>query len=107
MLQDPVLNVIVQELGKTPAQVALQWGLQRSCSVLPKSSSEVRLEESFNILDWSIPDDLLTTFSEIPQASYQFLNTSLLSGPRKKQLAALKTCVHYAGEANKRHGVSA
>ncbi|PKI72217.1 hypothetical protein CRG98_007415, partial [Punica granatum] len=36
-------------------------------SVLPKSTNEVRLKENLDILNWSIPNDLLTKFAEIPQ----------------------------------------
>ncbi|XP_031398044.1 NADPH-dependent aldo-keto reductase, chloroplastic-like isoform X2 [Punica granatum] len=67
VLKDPVLNLIAQKLGKTPAQVALRWGLQAGHSVLPKSTNEVRLKENLDILNWSIPNDLLTKFAEIPQ----------------------------------------
>ncbi|XP_054784408.1 NADPH-dependent aldo-keto reductase, chloroplastic-like [Prosopis cineraria] len=68
VLKHPVLNLIADKLGKTPAQVALRWGLQMGHSVLPKSTNEARIKENFDIFDWSIPDDLFTKFSEIQQA---------------------------------------
>lgn len=61
--------MVAQKLGKTPAQVALRWGLQMGHSVLPKSTHEERIKENFNIFDWSIPEDLFAKFSEIEQAS--------------------------------------
>ncbi|KAL2921087.1 NADPH-dependent aldo-keto reductase chloroplastic [Bienertia sinuspersici] len=36
------------ELGKSPAQVALRWGLQMGHSVLPKTSNEKRLKENMD-----------------------------------------------------------
>ncbi|XP_031488426.1 NADPH-dependent aldo-keto reductase, chloroplastic-like [Nymphaea colorata] len=67
VLKNPVLTMVAEKLGKTPAQVALRWGLQSGQSVLPKSTTEARIKENFDILDWSIPDDLFSKFSEIEQ----------------------------------------
>ncbi|KAJ8428265.1 hypothetical protein Cgig2_000327 [Carnegiea gigantea] len=70
LLAHPVLTMVAEKLGKTPAQIALRWGLQMGHSVLPKASSEARLKENLDIFDWSIPDDLLSKFSEIKQVKY-------------------------------------
>ncbi|CAI9098260.1 OLC1v1034877C1 [Oldenlandia corymbosa var. corymbosa] len=35
--------------------------------ILRKSTSKERIRENFDVFDWSIPDDLLTKFSEIKQ----------------------------------------
>ncbi|XP_054782782.1 NADPH-dependent aldo-keto reductase, chloroplastic-like [Prosopis cineraria] len=67
VLKHPVINVVAEKLGKTPAQVALRWGLQAGHSVLPKSSSENRIKENFRVFDWSIPEELMAKFSEIKQ----------------------------------------
>lgn len=61
--------MIAEKLEKSPAQVALRWGLQMGNSVLPKSTSEARIKENLDVFDWSIPDDLFAKFSEIEQAS--------------------------------------
>ncbi|CAN6328015.1 unnamed protein product [Urochloa humidicola] len=55
------------KLGKTPAQVALRWGVQMGHSVLPKSTNEERIKANFDVYDWSIPDDLFAKLSEIEQ----------------------------------------
>lgn len=36
----------------------------------PKSTTEKQIKENFDVFDWSIPDDSLAKFSEIPQAKY-------------------------------------
>ncbi|KAF2288582.1 hypothetical protein GH714_008790 [Hevea brasiliensis] len=37
VLKNPILTTVAEKLGKTPAQVALRWGLQMGQSVLPKA----------------------------------------------------------------------
>ena len=66
-LSNPIVVSIAEKLQRSPAQVALRWGLQMGQSVLPKSINETRIKENFNIFDWSIPEDLMSKFSEIPQ----------------------------------------
>ncbi|CAK7342792.1 unnamed protein product [Dovyalis caffra] len=67
VLKNSILNMIAEKLGKSPAQVALRWGLQMGHSVLPKSTNEARIKENFDIFYWSIPEDLFAKFSEIKQ----------------------------------------
>ncbi|KAL5742690.1 hypothetical protein ACOSP7_029422 [Xanthoceras sorbifolium] len=67
VIKDPILNIVAQKLGKSPAQVALRWGLQMGHTVLPKSTNEARLKENYDVLEWCIPEDLLTKLSEIQQ----------------------------------------
>ncbi|KAJ6407440.1 hypothetical protein OIU84_010856 [Salix udensis] len=67
VLKNSILNSIAERLGKSPAQVALRWGLQMGHSVLPKSTSESRIKENFDIFYWSIPEDLFAKLSEIEQ----------------------------------------
>ncbi|KAG5404442.1 hypothetical protein IGI04_010561 [Brassica rapa subsp. trilocularis] len=74
VLKNPILNTVAEKLGKSPAQVALRWGLQMGNSVLPKSTNEGRIRANFEVFDWSIPDDLFAKFSEIEEA--RLLNAS-------------------------------
>ncbi|KAF5180863.1 Nadph-dependent aldo-keto reductase protein [Thalictrum thalictroides] len=67
ILKDPTLIEIAQKLNKTPAQVALRWGIQSGHSVLPKSTNETRIKENLNLFDWCIPPDLFSKFSEFHQ----------------------------------------
>ncbi|KOM58201.1 hypothetical protein LR48_Vigan11g123500 [Vigna angularis] len=77
ILKNPVVVETAEKLGKTPAQVALRWGLQSGHSVLPKSNTESRIKENFDVFDWSIPEELMAKFSQIKQASFQILFLAL------------------------------
>ncbi|KAF5202555.1 Aldo-keto reductase family 4 member like [Thalictrum thalictroides] len=85
VLKHPVLVTVAEKLGKTPAQVALRWGLQMGNSVLPKSVTEARIKENLDVFDWSIPEDLFAKFSEIEQAR-------LLRGFFHETFGAYKSC---------------
>ncbi|XP_013723896.2 NADPH-dependent aldo-keto reductase, chloroplastic-like isoform X3 [Brassica napus] len=50
VLKNPILNTVAEKLGKSPAQVALRWGLQRGNSVLLKSTNEGRIRENLEQL---------------------------------------------------------
>ncbi|XP_062005384.1 NADPH-dependent aldo-keto reductase, chloroplastic-like [Rosa rugosa] len=67
VLKNLILLSVAEKLGKTPAQVALRWGLQMGHSVLPKSTNEARIKENLDVFGWSIPEDLFAKFSEIEQ----------------------------------------
>ncbi|CAI0427300.1 unnamed protein product [Linum tenue] len=70
VLKNPILNMVAEKVGKTPAQVALRWGLQMGHSVLPKSTNVSRIKENLEVLDWSIPDDLFAKLSEMEQVGF-------------------------------------
>ncbi|WP_428268287.1 aldo/keto reductase [Haliangium sp.] len=46
VLEDPVIADIARELGATPAQVLLSWGLHRGAAVIPKSVNPERLGQN-------------------------------------------------------------
>lgn len=53
----PVLTEIGKKYGKTPAQVALKWNVQRGVSVLAKSVHKERMEQNFSILDFTLSNE--------------------------------------------------
>ncbi|KAK2972300.1 hypothetical protein RJ640_014358 [Escallonia rubra] len=67
ILKEPVLIELAGKLNKSPAQVALRWGVQSGHSVLPKSVKESRIKENLNLFNWSIPSELFSKFSGIHQ----------------------------------------
>ncbi|XP_039129538.1 NADPH-dependent aldo-keto reductase, chloroplastic-like [Dioscorea cayenensis subsp. rotundata] len=68
VLKEPILLEIAEKLNKSPAQVALRWGIQSGHSVLPKSTNEARIKENLDLFSWTIPQDLFSKFSQIQQA---------------------------------------
>jgi diketogulonate reductase-like aldo/keto reductase len=55
LLEDPVITAIAQRIGKTPAQVALAWAIQRGTALLTTSKNPVRIGENFDVS--AIPAD--------------------------------------------------
>jgi diketogulonate reductase-like aldo/keto reductase len=57
LLDDPVITAIAQRVGKTPAQVALAWAVQRGTAFLTTSTKPQRIQENFEIS--TLPDDAI------------------------------------------------
>lgn len=49
LLDDPVITAIARRVGKTPAQVALAWAVQRGTALLTTSVTPSRIKENFEI----------------------------------------------------------
>jgi 2,5-diketo-D-gluconate reductase A len=54
VLDDPALQEIAERLGKSPAQVALRWHIERGYIVFPKSTTPARIEENFQLFDFQL-----------------------------------------------------
>lgn len=54
LFHNDVLSNIGHKYGKTVAQVVLKWHIQRGVIVITKSVHEERIEENFNIWDFSL-----------------------------------------------------
>ena len=52
----PVLTQIGQKYGKSAAQVALRWNVQRGVTVIPKSIHKERMEQNMAIWDFQLSD---------------------------------------------------
>lgn len=50
----PLLTEIGKKYGKTAAQVALRWNVQRGVTVIPKSVHKERMEQNFDIWDFEL-----------------------------------------------------
>lgn len=52
--QNPVMKEIGEKYGKTAAQVALRFLLQSDVVLIPKSTHKERMEENFNVFDFTL-----------------------------------------------------
>lgn len=53
----PILAEIGEKYGKSVAQVALCWNIQRGVVVIPKSVHEDRIKENFDVFDFSLSQE--------------------------------------------------
>ena len=53
----PVLTEIGAKYGKTAAQVALRWNIQRGVVVIPKSTHRERMEQNFDVWNFELTDE--------------------------------------------------
>jgi D-xylose reductase len=59
LLDNPVVQCIGLEKGKSAAQVLLRWGIQRGTSVIPKTLNPERMAENLNLFDFELsPSDM-------------------------------------------------
>lgn len=62
------MNTIGKRLNKSAAQVLLRYLLERGVSVIPKSTSSIRLLQNIEIFDFSLTKDDMKTLNEEDQA---------------------------------------
>lgn len=54
MFEEPILNEIGKKYGKTAAQIILRWELQRGIVIIPKSVHIERMEQNFDVFDFTL-----------------------------------------------------
>lgn len=54
LLNDKTLVEIGKKYGKSPAQICLNWILQKNCVVIPKASSKEHLVENLQVFDFQL-----------------------------------------------------
>jgi len=69
VLGDEVIGRIAAAHGKTPAQVTLRWHVERGDIVFPKSVSEQRMRENFDIFDFSLTADEVAAISALDRGA--------------------------------------
>lgn len=67
LVDDPVLERIGSQYGKTASQVALRWAIQRGDIVFPKSMHKERMVENLDIFDFELSDKDMSAIFDLDQ----------------------------------------
>lgn len=71
---NPVIAAIAAKCGKTPAQVMLRWHIQRGVVVIPKSTHMERMEENFNVFDFTLLDEDMAAINALDKSESAFFS---------------------------------
>mmetsp|Transcript_29231 Transcript_29231/g.83737 ORF Transcript_29231/g.83737 Transcript_29231/m.83737 type:complete len:369 (+) Transcript_29231:93-1199(+) len=77
LLSSPVLTRIASAHGKTPAQVILRWHLQRGVTPIPKASTPARLQENYNVFDFSLSDDEMGEITALDRKKFAVMDSEV------------------------------
>ena len=72
----PVLMEIGAKYGKSAAQTALRWNVQRGVVIIPKSTHRERMEENFNIWDFSLSDEDMAAITALDLGHSEIIDHS-------------------------------
>ena len=95
---NPVITGIAEKYGKTPAQIMLRWHIQRGVVVIPKSTHIERMEENFNVFDFSISDEDMAEIAKLDKAQSSFFS--------HQDPKMVEWCVNMVEEGKKNHDSS-
>jgi 2,5-diketo-D-gluconate reductase B len=56
LFDDPVLNQIARERGRTVAQIALRWLMQQNVGAIPRSSNPGRIASNIDVFGFTLSD---------------------------------------------------
>jgi 2,5-diketo-D-gluconate reductase A len=74
MFENSVLAGIASEVGRSIAQVALRWQLQRGIVVIPKSVQRARMEENISVFDFELTEAQMLAIAALDTASSAFFD---------------------------------
>ena len=67
IVKSEALAAIGAKYGKSAAQVALRWLTQRNIVAIPKSVHKERMEQNYNVFDFSLTDDDMAQIAKMNQ----------------------------------------
>lgn len=70
----PVLTQIGKKYGKTAAQVALRWNVQRGVVIIPKSTHKERMEQNIDIWDFALSDADMAEIAKLDIGHSEIVN---------------------------------
>lgn len=79
LLDEKILKEIGDKYGKTPAQIALKWNIERGTMVLVKSTNPGRIKENISIFDFNLDDSDMHALTSLDK------NTRFSNDPENKE----------------------
>lgn len=70
----PVLAKIGEKYGRSAAQVALRWNVQRGVVVIPKSVHKERMEQNTNIWDFQLSEEDMAEIAKLDLGHSEIVN---------------------------------
>ena len=65
-----LLNDLAQKYGKSAAQIALRWSIERGLVPLPRSQKPERIAENFGIFDFSLDEEDMRRITDMPESDF-------------------------------------
>lgn len=76
IFSNETLLAIAEKYGKSVAQVALRWNIQRGVVVIPKSVHKERMEENLDIWDFTLSDEDMNAISLLDKGHSEIIDHS-------------------------------
>lgn len=70
----PVLSEVGKKYGKSAAQTALRWNIQRGVVVIPKSIHTERIEQNIDIWDFALSDEDMNKIAALDLGKSEIVN---------------------------------
>lgn len=74
LFENEILKAIGEKYGKTTAQVMLRWHIQRGVVVIPKSAHYERMVENFDVFDFTLSDEDMTSITALDRNTSMFFS---------------------------------
>jgi 2,5-diketo-D-gluconate reductase A len=74
MFTNPTIAAIGKKYNKSVAQVILRWELQRGIVVIPKSTHIERMQENFNVFDFTLSDEDMSIMASLDKKQSSFFS---------------------------------
>ena len=73
MFKEPAVIALAGKYGKTPAQTALRFLIQRGIIAIPKTTHRERMEENFNVFDFALSLEDMGAIARLDRGESLFL----------------------------------
>jgi len=77
LMEDPRIKVVAEKYSKSPAQILLRFNIQRGVVVIPKSVTEDRIRSNFEVFDFELTPEEMTTIGDFKE-KYRYCHLNWL-----------------------------